>query len=360
MLVVRRYSSLMLNITKECNLRKEGLVGQQELKKRLSDSFDGDRLLNHAFLFCADEGMGKKAFAHEFAELILCQDKQGDGKPCGQCASCHYIAAGTHPDFKWIQKDNDKIIKVDRIRKEIISDLQMRPQLGEYKVYLINLDDVNEQGQNALLKSLEEPPQYAVFLLTTTLLDNLLDTIISRVMVLNLQRYSESEMKEIFRLKGNNEAENFAIIYANGNPGKALQISGDENFKELRNEAIEIFFSMPTTNRTTLLIEKLEYLKKVKDQIDIILNVWQDLIHDVLLLMKDENLQEIHQNDLFNRVKRLSDYYRNENKETRYQQLLNAFDAISDVRKANQVNVSFDGMIGQLLLSMRKDLTING
>ncbi len=354
----------MLSITRESDLPYHQLIGQDELKKRLAESFNEGRLLNHAFLFCADQGMGKKTFALSFAKQILCQ-RQGEQiieGACGQCSSCRYFDAGTHPDFKWIQREQDKIIKVNRIRKEIISDLQLRPQISQYKVYLLNLDDLNEQGQNALLKSLEEPPAYVVFLLTTTLLNHLLDTIISRVIILNFQRYSTEQIERIFQLKNRAPAESFAIKYANGNPGKALQISGDETFKDLRQEAIDIFFSFPTSNRTVLLTEKLDYLKKMKDQIDIFLNVWQDLLHDLLILLQDTKLTDIQQIDLLARIKRLAEYYRTENidKEKRRLQLLHSFDAIQEVRMAGNVNASFEGMIGQLLLTLRKDLQING
>jgi len=348
------------------------LIGQPELKARLNDTFVDGYPVNHAYLFSADTGMGKTSFALKFAKQILCLENDSNNKACGSCDACRYFMAGTLPDFKHIQKGKEKIIKIDRVRKEIIADIQMRPQISRRKVYLLSLDDLNEQGQNALLKSLEEPPEYVVFLLTTKLAENILDTILSRVITLNFARYSKQEIKQILSEKvKKSEAEipdgsfetqqdlNFILSYANGNPGLALQISQDENFKANRKQAIEWFFHFPTSDRTTLLTEYLDYLNKNKDQIYLFYHIWQDLIHDLLILLEDDSINKVAQVDILERCRKLVNYYQeNDKTENRKQKLLHAYSAISEVKQASEVNASFEGMIGQLLLTLRKDLHI--
>lgn len=354
----------------------EGLIGQKSLKEHLQDDLSAGRPLNHAYLFYGDEGMGKRSFALHFAREILCLENKKspsskqigeDASACGHCLACRYFNAGTHPDFKILDKGQDRLIKLDRLRQEVISDLGILPQLSSYKVYLFSLDDLNEQGQNALLKSLEEPPQYVVFLLTSRLLDKLLDTIISRVRIFKLQPYSRAELKQIIRQKMSDQVDpkdlDFSLTMAKGNPGRALQILSDPSYKELRQDAVDIFFSFPTASRTSLLTDVLTGLNRQKDQIDLYLGIWQELLHDSLILLQDVTIEKISQIDLLDRLQKLVNYYINQSVlgvEDRKDRIVEALAALAEVSKASQVNASFDGMIGQLLLTLRKDLQIDG
>ena len=366
------------------------LIGQVNLKARLQDSLKAGSPLQHAFLFVGDAGMGKRSFALKFAQTIFCQNNKfsiiknsNSGisdtvkssnlinvnlrnrvspPACNQCDSCRYFLAGTHPDFKLIDRGDERIIKVDRIRREVVADIQTRPQIGNHKIYLINMDDLNEQGQNALLKSLEEPPEYAVFLLTTTLQDNLLPTILSRVAIFNFQRYKDIEIKTILQQKELNADLDFIVQYASGNPGNALQIALDEDFKKIRQETNDLFFKLPTTNRTELLSYGIDYFKDNKEYADLIFDLWQGLIRDLLVLLRDQNSEQLKQPDLGARILRLARAYLNkpvDAKQECIKNLLHAFDAITEVRQASKVNASFEGMIGQLLLTLRKDLHID-
>ncbi|NLM19922.1 MAG: hypothetical protein GX217_07895, partial [Clostridiaceae bacterium] len=302
------------------------LIGQVNLKARLQDSLKAGSPLQHAFLFVGDAGMGKRSFALKFAQTIFCQNNKfsiiknsNSGisdtvkssnlinvnlrnrvspPACNQCDSCRYFLAGTHPDFKLIDRGDERIIKVDRIRREVVADIQTRPQIGNHKIYLINMDDLNEQGQNALLKSLEEPPEYAVFLLTTTLQDNLLPTILSRVAIFNFQRYKDIEIKTILQQKELNADLDFIVQYASGNPGNALQIALDEDFKKIRQETNDLFFKLPTTNRTELLSYGIDYFKDNKEYADLIFDLWQGLIRDLLVLLRDQNSDQLKQPDM--------------------------------------------------------------
>ncbi len=352
------------------------LIGQKTLKEQLKDSMLDGSPLNHAYLFYGEEGMGKRSFALAFAQEILClnnkssshaSEEDASSAACGKCLSCQYFNAGTHPDFKIVDRGKDKLIKLDRLRQEVISDLGILPQLSPYKVYLFSLDDLNEQGQNALLKSLEEPPEHVVFLLTCRLLDKLLDTIVSRVRILKLQPYSRSELKQILEQSTADRASlqdlEFSLTLAKGNPGRALQIASDPQYKEMRQEAVDLFFSFPTATRTTLLTEVLAGLTRQKDQIDFYLGVWQELLHDSLILLQDVTIENISQLDLRDRLKRLVSYYIDKSDlplEERKDKIIEALAALAEVSKASQVNASFDGMIGQLLLTLRKDLYIDG
>lgn len=391
---------------RECDLCTDTLIGQVNLKIRLQDSLKAGSPIQHAFLFVGDAGMGKRSFALEFAKTVLCQNnkvlitknsfsdisnavnlsnlnnvnftdgvdaslsdlsyvnsrKRVNPPACNQCDACRFFSAGTHPDFKLIDRGVERIIKVDRIRREVVADIQTRPQISNHKIYLINMDDLNEQGQNALLKSLEEPPEYAVFLLMTTLQDNLLPTILSRVAIFNFQRYKDNEIKNILKQNDHTTDLDFIVQYASGNPGNALQIAIDEDFKKIRQEANDLFFKFPTTNRTELLSSGIDYFKDNREHADLIFDLWQGLIRDLLVLLRDQNSEQLKQPDLGARILKLAQTYLNKSvnaKQDCIKNLLHAFDAITEVRQASKVNASFEGMIGQLLLTLRRDLQIN-
>ena len=137
------------------------IVGQVDAKVRLGSALEG--IPGHAYVFAGPDGIGKTLVAREFAKALLCQAPSSDGA-CGVCTSCRHFGNGVHPDFKTLTLDGkEKNIKVERVRQSVCADLNMRPQFGNRKVYLIAADFLNEQGQNALLKSLEEPPDYCFF-----------------------------------------------------------------------------------------------------------------------------------------------------------------------------------------------------
>jgi DNA polymerase-3 subunit delta' len=168
------------------------LVGQPDLKVRLGSILKGEP--GHAYILSGPLGIGKSAFAQVFAQALLCQDPTPDGG-CGICDSCRHFSHQAHPDYRTLLLDPaDKVIKVERVRQTIQADIALRPQFGRRKVYLVDADFLNEQGQNTLLKSLEEPPDFVTFILMASGLERLLPTVLSRLTVLPLQRYNDEDV----------------------------------------------------------------------------------------------------------------------------------------------------------------------
>ena len=137
--------------------------------------------LPHALLLRGPEGIGKQKLAQELAESLLCEHTDEEGRVCGQCKSCGWLRAGTHPDLLYLQpKEAGKAIKVDQVR-ELGSNLSMTSHGGRYKVAIIvPADAMNVHAANSLLKTLEEPPQATLLVLVTSLAGHLPQTIRSR------------------------------------------------------------------------------------------------------------------------------------------------------------------------------------
>ena len=163
------------------------LLGNERLKENLSSSLRRDRV-SHFYLIAGPAGSGKHTLARLLAAGLLCE---GQDKPCCACPACRKVLAGTHPDFITVDDPEKKTVPVDLIR-QARSDIYIRPNEGNRKIYLFPRgQDMGLPGQNALLKVLEEPPAYGVFLLLTDNPDKLLPTVRSRCTELKLLPLSE-------------------------------------------------------------------------------------------------------------------------------------------------------------------------
>ena len=160
-----------------------GFLGNAELKQRLSASFHAGRS-SHCYLICGPEGSGKRTLAGILAAALQCEEAS---VPCGRCPACRKAMAGIHPDIITIDDPEKTIVPVTLIR-QLQADAYIRPNEGQKKVYIIpRAQDMNESAQNALLKLIEEPPAYAVFLLIASNAAKLLPTVRSRCAELRLE-----------------------------------------------------------------------------------------------------------------------------------------------------------------------------
>lgn len=157
------------------------LLGNEQLKKTLTTAISRGRI-SHFYLICGPEGSGKRTLAQLLSAAILCKDA---AKPCLQCSACRKVLSGIHPDLITVTDPEHKAIPVDMVR-QIRDQMFIRPNEADRKIYIF-AQELNVQGQNALLKILEEPPSYGVFILLSENPDMLLPTVRSRATELRLQ-----------------------------------------------------------------------------------------------------------------------------------------------------------------------------
>lgn len=169
----------------------EKLIGNDKIKEELADTIKSNNV-SHSYLFAGPEGIGKKLFAKEFAKACLCLSEE---KPCSKCSSCVKFDGENNPDYKEIGPDGNSI-KIAQIR-ELQERIYEKPIDSSKKVIVIDdSDKMTEEAQNGLLKTLEEPPEYAIIILIATNENKLLNTVKSRCLKISFSAIADSEVKK--------------------------------------------------------------------------------------------------------------------------------------------------------------------
>ena len=247
-------------------------AGQQKLKDFFYSLKNENRFLS-SYIFEGAKGSGKETMAKYFSAHILCENNP----PCLECNACKTLYAGTNPNVITISNDDKAEIGAAKIR-ELVTDVFIRPQSAEKKIFIIkNAHLMNETAQNSLLKVIEEPPEYAVFILLCENRNKILPTILSRCTSVLIPPLSNDEIFEIFGSK--NE---FLAAYSMGNPGKFLSLSEDGEFLTLREEFFEKIVLLVQKKRTSI-YPLCEFFEKNKGEKDTLFEFLTLFFGDILL-----------------------------------------------------------------------------
>lgn len=194
----------------------ENIIGHEKQKELLKNALKSGNI-SHSYLFYGQEGIGKAKIAKEFAKELL-----------------HVENIESSPDYKYITRREDKKdIIIEQIRKELIDNVYELPVSGEKKVYIIdNAQMLNIASQNALLKTLEEPPKYVVIILISSNISAFLTTIISRVNKISFNGIDDVSLKNFIRNQYNVELKDSIIKFIDGSIGNAIQIVQNNTFEK--------------------------------------------------------------------------------------------------------------------------------
>lgn len=227
-------------------MNNNNILGNQEVKEYLKEQVKNNNIV-HSYLFSGIEAIGKKLIAQEFAKDILCFENNNEFCKCKSCVS---FCGDNHPDFILVNKDSETI-KIEQIR-ELTNKIIEKPILSSKKVYIINdAEKMTKEAQNCLLKTLEEPPEFAILILITSNENLLLTTVKSRCMKINFHAISNEEMKKYCEENlGYNNIDLERIKSFDGSIGKAIKFK--ENEAEYR-QIEELINEISQNNIATLL-----------------------------------------------------------------------------------------------------------
>ena len=323
------------------------IIGQEQLKEHLQNAIAMNKV-SHAYIINGEWSSGKEFVAKVFAAALQCE--KGGIEPCGECHSCIQAKSGNQPDIIFVSHDKPNSIGVEDIRAQINNDIGIKPYSSPRKVYIMNEGEkMTVQAQNALLKTLEEPPEYAVILILTANVESLLPTILSRCVVLNMKPVPDHKVKKYLmeELEIPDYKANICVAFARGNIGKAKMLASSEEFEKVKEEAVTLvkYINDMDISEVVKAIRKIsEYQFDVTDYLDI-LSVWY---RDALLFKatKDAN-SLIFKNEL--------QYIRKVADRSTYEGIETIVKALQQAKRRLEANVNFDLTMELLLLTIQEN-----
>lgn len=333
----------------------EEVAGQQHIVKTLKNALATGKIA-HAYLFAGPRGTGKTTMAKLLAKALNCE--HGMGCQCNECKNCVAINEGSHPDV--LELDAASNNGVDEIR-ELIDKVKYGTILGRYKVYIIDEVHMLSAGAfNALLKTLEEPPEHVIFILATTEPHKILPTILSRCQRYDFSKVSEEDIRsrvkvvlEKENISYNEEAINLIISLADGGMRDALSILDQVlaySGNKLDVEDILDIFSLESTEEKMNLLKSIsqgdasDVLKRLKKYIEKSTDI-KRLTNDLLLILKDVLIYNTSDSFDFSEVlkpEEVQELSSMINKKTVNQMIDTLMDTLKDYKNVNDINPLFE------------------
>lgn len=323
-----------------------GIVGQKNIIRIIKSSIKQNKV-GHAYIFNGPKGIGKKTIAKIFAHMLLC-DKPNENGGCGKCISCRLAENNNNPDF-FIIESQDSSISVNNIRN-MQRDIIVKPLYSNRKVYLIiDGEKMTVQAQNCLLKTLEEPPVYAVIILTTSNCDALLDTVRSRCTNYDFVKNTRQEVCKALEVKLGNKLNNLEFIaqYSDGIIGTALELAVSDKFLPLREKTIEIVLEIETTTSSKSFLDICKFFTENKDDIDTILNIMLLVYRDLIVFLVDGKENMLINSDKKNQIINAAD-------KCSLEKLIKNIETIEFIRRSIKQNANYQLAIEAMIIRLQE------
>ena len=325
----------------------QDIIGQEKIVEHLKAAVETGNV-NHAYILQGERSCGKEFIARIFAKELQCDNLQ-NGEPCCECQSCKQADSGNQPDIIRVTHEKPNTIGVEDIRK-ITGDVAIKPYSSKRKIYIINeAEKMTVQAQNALLKTLEEPPAYVVILLLTTNVDALLQTIQSRCVLLTMKPVRDELVKQYLMrdVQVPDYKADVCVAFARGNVGRAKALASSEEFDNIKQDAVALLKyirEMEITDILTAIKKISEYKFEIDDYLDI-MAVWY---RDVLLFKATNDINHLIFRDELPNIKKTAD-------QSTYEGIENIIDALGTAKARLKANVNFDLTMELLLLTMKEN-----
>ena len=323
------------------------VVGHKDIIQYIKNAVE-QKKLSHAYILNGQRGSGKKLLARLFAMTLQCESGQSD--PCGECRSCMQTKSGNQPDIITLVHEKPTSISVDEIREQLNGDILIKPYSSPYKIYIVpEADLMTVQAQNALLKTLEEPPEYAVIFLLTENADSLLPTIRSRCVMLKLRNIKDQLVKKYLmeQMQVPDYQAELCAAFAQGNIGRAIMLAKSEHFNEIKDEAVQLlkYIDQMELHEIVSAIKQInKYKLEVTDYLDI-MTIWY---RDVLIYKATADVEKLVFGDQIKFIKEKA-------KKSSYEGIETILVSIEKAKTRIKANVNFDLLMELLLLTIKEN-----
>ena len=325
----------------------QDIIGQEHIKEHLQNAIAAGKV-SHAYIISGEKSSGKEFIARVFAQALQCEHR--DGEACHECRSCKQAQSDNHPDIIRVTHEKPNTISVDDIRTQVNNDVGIKPYSSPYKVYIINeVEKMTEAAQNAILKTLEEPPEYVVILLLVSNINTLLPTILSRCVVLNMKPVADALVKKYLceQLQVPDYKADVCVAFARGNIGKAKALASSEEFENVKAEALSLlkYIKDMELNEIIAAIKKItEYKMEVNDYMDICA-IW---FRDVLLFKATKDVNHLVFREEIQTIRHVA-------QRSSYEGIETIIKALETAKKRLDANVNFELVMELLILTIQEN-----
>ena len=323
------------------------IVGQDQIKEHFRSALTS-RKISHAYIINGEKSAGKEFIAKIFAQTLQCE--KGGDEPCMECHSCKQALSDNQPDIIKITHEKPNTISVDDIRAQINNDVAIKPYSSPYKVYIMNeAEKMTVQAQNAILKTLEEPPEYAVILLLTTNVNSLLPTILSRCVVLNMKPVADDLVRKFLmeELQIPDYKAEVCVAFARGNVGRAKALASSEEFDNVKAEALSLLKYIQDMELYEIIaaIKKInDYKLEVNDYLDI-MAIWY---RDVLLFKATNDSNHLIFREEIQTLRKVA-------QRSSYEGIERVIQALDKAKNRLNANVNFELTMELLFLEIKEN-----
>ena len=325
----------------------KNIVGHTDIIEYMKTAVSQNKV-SHAYILNGERGSGKKMLAKLFAQSLQCE--AGGEEPCNECHACKQAMSGNHPDIIRVVHEKPNSISVDDIRRQVNDDIQVKPYSGKYKIYIIpEADLMTVQAQNAILKTIEEPPAYAVIFLLAENAESLLPTIRSRCVMLKLRNVKDALVKKYLmeHMQIPDYKADVCTAFAQGNIGRATMLAESEHFNEIKDEALMLLKNIDTMelDETIEAVKRIyAYKLEVVDYFDFMM-IWY---RDVLIYKATKNIDRMIFSDQL-------DYIKERAKKSSYEGIETILKALESAKARLKANVNFELVMELLLLTIKEN-----
>lgn len=323
------------------------ILGNEQIIEHLQNAIRMDKV-SHAYILNAPDASGKMMIAEAFAAALQCEKKEDH--PCGVCHSCKQAATHNQPDIIYVRHEKPNTIGVDDIRVQINQDIAVKPYSSPYKIYIVDeAEKMNVQAQNALLKTIEEPPAYGIILLLTTNADAFLPTILSRCIRLDLKPVADDRLKDYLMKKCGvvDYQADVCVAFSQGVVGKAIALASSAHFNEVKDAALQLLKRIKDIELSEMIgaVKHIsEYKLEINDYFDFMM-IWY---RDVLLYKATADVNRLIFKDEVYEIKKQANT-------SSYHGIELILEALDKAKARLKANVNFDLVIELLLLTLKEN-----